>query len=454
MKIFYPYEYVESVFVIDYEKLYKKGYRGIIFDIDNTLVHHGEDATKEIECLFEKIHKTGIKTLILSNNTEDRIQKFLENIDSLYIHDAKKPQPENYDKAVELLGMSKKEVVMIGDQIFTDILGANRAGIASILVRFIRKKNRRYYGKRRAVESLILKCYTRNSRCLHRMGDVLIDEYRPRARKRKLFCELNPVCYQISLQKEILKRYLQNFTSKEKFATEISGRLLPNIVYESSSYLIKKGPDIDPVLQRNKAHNIKLAAEKMNGLLIHPGEVFSFWKCTGRLTRRKGYRDGRVISQNKLKAGLGGGLCNLANTIHLLILHSPLEIVEFHNHSDALAPDHGKRIPFSAGTSVSYNQVDYRFRNNTQDDIQLLVWCEGEWLHAELRSRGEFPYNYKIIEENHHFSMEDGKFYRISQIYKCTLDKKTDDCIEKKLILNNHSEVMFDYRLIPKELIR
>ena len=89
LKIFYPYEYVENVFSIDYKKLYDKGYRGIIFDIDNTLVHHGDDSTKEIDDLFQTIQNIGFKTLLLSNNSEKRIKRFIKNIDSLYIHDAK-----------------------------------------------------------------------------------------------------------------------------------------------------------------------------------------------------------------------------------------------------------------------------------------------------------------------------------------------------------------------------
>lgn len=88
----YPYEYVDSVFSIDFNELYKKGYRGIIFDIDNTLVHHGEDSTKEIDELFREIQKIGFKTLLLSNNGEERINRFLKNIRSLYISNAQKPK--------------------------------------------------------------------------------------------------------------------------------------------------------------------------------------------------------------------------------------------------------------------------------------------------------------------------------------------------------------------------
>ena len=85
--------------------------------------------------------------------------------------------------------------------------------------------------------------------------------------------------------------------------------------------------------------------------------------------------------------GVGGGLCNLANTLNLLVLHSPLEIIELHTHSDALDPSAERnRVPFSSGTSVSYNYIDYRFKNNTPHDMQILVWCENGELKAELRS--------------------------------------------------------------------
>lgn len=272
--------------------------------------------------------------------------------------------------------------------------------------------------------------------------------------KDKLFCEINPTCYAISLQKEVLKRHIMNMTGNEKFAKTIQSKKLPNIVSSHSSNLIKRGKGIDITLQKNKAVNIKLSCEKINGIVIHPGEVFSFWKTVGKTTKRKGYKDGRVLVGNRIEPGIGGGLCNLGNTIHLLVLHSPLEVTEFHNHSDALAPDGEKRVPFSTGTCISYNNIDYRFKNNTDQDIQILVWCENEKLYAELRSEREFPWSYELVEENHHFKKENDKYYRISKIYKRVTDKVTGEEISKELVLDNHSEVLFDYDLIPKELIK
>lgn len=174
LKLFYPYEYADSVFSIDYAKLYEMGYRGILFDIDNTLVPHGRDSTKKVDALFQAIHRTGLKTLLLSNNSEERILRFLRNIDSLYIYDAGKPNTANYYKAIEMLGIKKEETLCIGDQIFTDILGANRCGIDNILVKYIRPKNETKIGKRRTLEKVILKFYGWNKRCQNRIGDIYL----------------------------------------------------------------------------------------------------------------------------------------------------------------------------------------------------------------------------------------------------------------------------------------
>lgn len=174
----------------------------------------------------------------------------------------------------------------------------------------------------------------------------------------------------------------------------------------------------------------------------------------GKISKRAGYQEGRIIRNNKLITGTGGGLCNLANTLNNLILHSPLQITEFHKHSDALACDIDNRVPLANGTSVSYNYIDYRFINNTNQDVQIILWCDDKILHAQLRSEYEFPYTYKLTEENHHFEKESNKYYRVSRIYKNTLDKETGLIINKELIWDNHSLVMFDHHLIPEDQIK
>ena len=170
-KNFYPYEYAESVFVIDYVKLFSKGYRGIIFDIDMTLVPHGYDSTQEVEELFETIQAIGLKTLLLTNNDERRVKSFIKNITVPYICDADKPDCSGYLKALEMLNITKNQAVYIGDQIFVDIYGANKCGIANILVKYVTAHIEKNIGIRRNLEKIILKFYNHSS-YRNRIGDI------------------------------------------------------------------------------------------------------------------------------------------------------------------------------------------------------------------------------------------------------------------------------------------
>ena len=171
--LLFPFEYVDSVFCIDYDKLFQKGYKGVIFDIDMTLVPHGADSTKEIDELFQTVRRAGLKTLLLTNNSEERVKRFIKNIDTLYLCDANKPNPEGFLKAVEMLGVNKNETVFIGDQIFIDIYGANRCGIASILVKYVTAEVETRIGIRRNLENVILAFYRITRIYQHRLGDIL-----------------------------------------------------------------------------------------------------------------------------------------------------------------------------------------------------------------------------------------------------------------------------------------
>ena len=272
--------------------------------------------------------------------------------------------------------------------------------------------------------------------------------------RKKLFCDINPTCYKIAVEKEIAVRRIKDFFNSSKIAKTKMNKILPNIVKGHSSILLRKLYGVDMELQKNKVTNIELACKKINGIIIRPGETFSYWLTIGRPTKKKGYKDGLVISRHGKIAGVGGGLCQMANMIHWLVLNSPLDVVELHHHTDALFPDDRRRVPFGTGTSVAYGNADYRFKNNTDQIVQILVWCENGELCGELRSEREFPYRYKLLEENHHFRKENGKYFRISQVYRIKIERKTNKEISKELILNNHSEVLYDYNLIPKSEIR
>lgn len=172
LSLLFPDLYLDSVFSINYRDLYAAGYRGIIFDIDGTLVPHGADATEAIEALFREIQAIGFQTLLLSNNGVERIERFLKNIDSMYIANGDKPKTAGYTRAIEALALPKNEVVFIGDQLFTDILGANRSGIDNILVYFIPQPGETALGKRRTLEKMLLRLYCRLPRHKSRLENI------------------------------------------------------------------------------------------------------------------------------------------------------------------------------------------------------------------------------------------------------------------------------------------
>ena len=159
LEAFYPGQYVESAYKIPYEKLYRQGIRGIIFDVDNTLVPHGAPADQAAVDLFEHLRAIGFSTCILSNNKKPRVEPFAKQVGSPYIEKGGKPSRKGYEKAMVLMGTDKEHTVLIGDQLFTDVWGANRAGIFSILVKPINPREEIQIVLKRKLEAVVLRSY-------------------------------------------------------------------------------------------------------------------------------------------------------------------------------------------------------------------------------------------------------------------------------------------------------
>lgn len=160
---FYPDEYLDSTYVIDFEKLYRKGYRGIIFDIDNTLVPHGAPADARAKMLFARLKKLGFSCCLLSNNQKPRVEMFNKEIGVFYIEDAHKPSTKGYEAAMRKMGTEKSTTIFVGDQLFTDVFGARRTGIYSILVKPIHPKEEIQIVLKRYLEKIVLHFYLRKN---------------------------------------------------------------------------------------------------------------------------------------------------------------------------------------------------------------------------------------------------------------------------------------------------
>jgi len=262
---------------------------------------------------------------------------------------------------------------------------------------------------------------------------------------RKLFCEISPMTYKISVQKNIFLRNIKDVFSKNKFATKKSVEKFPFIIYKHKSLIRRVLGNVDMQLQENKAVNLSIAAPKVNGTIIKPGEVFSFWKTVGKTNRTKGYKEGLTISNGKTSSGIGGGMCQFTNLIHWMVLHSPLDIIEHHHHDGVdLFPDFNRQIPFGTGTSVSYNYIDYRVKHNTDKPFQLITYVTDTHLCGELRATDAFDIKYHIKSKDECFVRENGIVYRTGKVYRESIDKNSGNIIASQCIRENHAKVMYD----------
>ena len=158
---FYPDEYMDSAYQIEFARLYQEGYRGVIFDIDNTLVPHGAPADEQAKALFSQLKELGYQCCLLSNNKEPRGKMFNDEVQVQYIFKAGKPKVSGYERAMELMGTDKGNTLFVGDQIFTDVYGAKRAGLRTILTRPIHPKEEIQIVLKRYLEKVVLFFYSR-----------------------------------------------------------------------------------------------------------------------------------------------------------------------------------------------------------------------------------------------------------------------------------------------------
>lgn len=260
--------------------------------------------------------------------------------------------------------------------------------------------------------------------------------------KKKLAARF-PVLYRMRITQLRLARQLGDQRQGTRFAHSLVGETMTYACKRHQSLLRRKLGSSDPKLQENKITNLRVALKAVDGIVIRPGETFSFWKLVGRPTTRKGYIEGLMLSRGDVKTGVGGGLCQLANLLYWMALHTPLTITERHHHSFDPFPDEQRVLPFGSGASVFYNYVDLRFTNNTDQAFQFRVFLTDTHLKGSVHTDNEWPFTYHIQERNHRFLQQEGVNYRQNEIWQIRIDRRTGNVTDEKLVIGNFSEVRY-----------
>ncbi|MFZ7102206.1 MAG: VanW family protein [Peptococcaceae bacterium] len=266
---------------------------------------------------------------------------------------------------------------------------------------------------------------------------------------RRPISSIHPVLYFFSVWLRRTKRYLTWYFDKKKYAGVKITEKLPYRVKKHSSVLVRKLGNSDLQLQYNKVVNLKIAAAKINGIIIKPGETFSFCKTVGLTTNRKGYLPGMLLSNGEAKTGTGGGICQIANLIHWLVIHSPLTLTERHHHSFDPFPDDRRVIPFGSGASVYYNYLDYQFTNTTPYTFQINLWFTEKCLEGDLRISQQLSYVYHVFEKGHQFLKINGEYFRKNEIWRDKIVRYRDTVLETELVTRNFAKVKY----IPENYI-
>ncbi len=263
-------------------------------------------------------------------------------------------------------------------------------------------------------------------------------------KQRKLLSQRHPILYFFAVWTRRLRRYGDWYFDNKKYAKQRTTEKLAFRIKKHQSVLLKKLGESDMQLQVNKVTNLNIATKQIDGILIRPGETFSFCKLVGLPTKRKGYLLGMELTFGEARAGIGGGICQISNLIHWLVIHSPLTVTERYHHSFDPFPDDGRVLPFGSGATVFYNYRDYQFTNNTDHTFQINLWFTDKCLEGELRIDNELNYAYHVIEKDHQFLKIDGQYYRKNEIWRDKILKfKSGQIVETELITKNFARVTY-----------
>ena len=254
----------------------------------------------------------------------------------------------------------------------------------------------------------------------------------------------NPLRRRLGVAFFRFRRHIQNW-GRADFCAPLAADAT-ELEYEHFSHatpLLRKLKDVDMHLQHNKIINLKIAIKQINGIIIKPGQTFSYWRQIGKPNRKKGYVEGMLLKQGKVTTGIGGGLCQLSNLIYWMTLHTPLSVTERHRHSFDVFPDAGRSQPFGSGATCFYNYIDLQIKNETNQAFQLILELDDSRLIGKWLSETAPIFSYEIYEKNHIIQSQAwGGYTRHNSLYrKIFLDNEQ---IDDHLVVENHAVMMYN----------
>ncbi|WP_310962857.1 VanW family protein [Nocardioides terrisoli] len=254
----------------------------------------------------------------------------------------------------------------------------------------------------------------------------------------------HPWLHPVAVRAYRMRRRWAWLTSDARWAVRRPDTPAPYRIKQHGSLLMRQLGASEMWLQQNKVTNLRLASACVDGVAIRPGETFSFNRVVGNCTRRRGFVPGMRLSNGAARPGIGGGLCQLANLLAWMFMHSDLTIVERSEHSFDPFPDNGRVLPWGVGCSIAYNYVDLVVRNDTDATFTLSVAVGERYLEGELRSDREPARSFSVHARNEEFLRHEGRVFRRNQIWRDVIDRRTGNRVDEELMMENCALVVYE----------
>ncbi|MFJ7727285.1 VanW family protein [Neobacillus sp. NPDC097160] len=241
-----------------------------------------------------------------------------------------------------------------------------------------------------------------------------------------------------------LKRYWEWYTDGKKYAKQKEKAKLRHVIFTHQTPLLRQLKDVDMWLQHNKVKNLTIAANSLNGIVLKPGETFSYWRLLGNTSKSKGYVEGMILHYGKVTTGTGGGLCQLSNLIYWMTLHTPLSVIERYRHSYDVFPDSKRSQPFGSGATCAYNYLDLQIKNETNNTYQLVIYLTDTHLVGEWRADVPQTRTYEVYEKEHWITQEYWGGYARHNTIQRKVYNLNQELLEDEYITENNAIMMYE----------
>lgn len=230
--------------------------------------------------------------------------------------------------------------------------------------------------------------------------------------------------------------YLKMRMDGNRYAGTRSERELPFTYCEASDVLINRNSGYDIKYQLNKVHNLRLAAGTVDGVLIRPGETFSFWRLARDADRDEPYRDGLLLVDGRIVPSYGGGLCQMSNLLYWLFLHTPLTVTERRGHPVEGLPPNSGELPHGVDATIIEGWTDLKVRNDTGNTFQIRLGFDEERIYGRVMSRIPADRSYRVVNTSLTYERRGGEIYELAEVARAETDMHTGECVLRPLYTN------------------